>query len=181
MGLLRSSPRDLWVDRPQRLLCPVLHRPHRHSRSVPAIAGTRSGIGRGSAPSGPIKRINNVLWGLLKIGFVSPKSGLPAQILRIWLCHPCWPLAKSRHLKSKSRRFGNPPRFQPNVRGFERLPCPPGDVCRTPPPLRASARVQLLLQAIKPRYSIGQPTASPTVCIVRFCRGERVHDSLRCQ
>ena len=47
--------------------------------------------------------------------------------------------------------------------------------------MAAGAGVQLLLETIKPRYSVRHPTTSPTVCVARFRRGERVHDALRCQ
>ena len=42
------QPRDLWADRPQRLLCPILHRPHRHLR--PQLLEPGSAMGRGLGP-----------------------------------------------------------------------------------------------------------------------------------
>ena len=43
-----------------------------------------------------------------------------AQILRIWLRHPCWPLP-IQQVESKSRRFGNPAPTQSKSRTLSRL------------------------------------------------------------
>jgi hypothetical protein len=47
--------------------------------------------------------------------------------------------------------------------------------------LRASAGVQVLLQAKKPRYSAGRPTASPGMCVACLRRREGILDALRGQ
>jgi hypothetical protein len=53
MKLLRSSPGDLWADRPQQLLCPVLQRPDHHSRPARAsLEREAASVGRRhSAPT----------------------------------------------------------------------------------------------------------------------------------
>src|ERR1700758_1719160 len=57
-------------------------------------------------------------------------------------------------------------------------PCTPGRGCPVRRRLRAFARVQVLLQTIKPGYCAGEPAARPIMRVVRLIQG-RMDDALR--